>query len=75
MKISSEDHLGLRGAALARAIVRSEAEEGGGDGRGGEGQLDSKISGDAIAFLMFFFVFHFESTRHPERAHFNLVAW
>ena len=40
MKISSEDHLGLRGAALARAIVRREAEEGGGDGRGGEGQLE-----------------------------------
>ena len=40
MKISSEDHLGLRGAAFARAIVRREAEEGGGDGRGGEGQLE-----------------------------------
>ena len=40
MKISSEDHLGLRGAALARAIVKREAEEGGGDGRGGEGQLE-----------------------------------
>ena len=25
---------------MARAIVRSEAEEGGGDGRGGEGQLE-----------------------------------
>ena len=32
--------LGLRGAALARAIVRRDAEEGG-EGRGGEGQVEA----------------------------------
>ena len=32
-------NLGLRGAALARAIVRRDAEEGG-EGRGGEGQVE-----------------------------------
>ena len=32
--------LGLRGAALARAIVRRDADEGG-EGRGGEGQVEA----------------------------------
>ena len=32
--------LGLRGAALARAIVKRDAEEGG-EGRGGEGQVEA----------------------------------
>ena len=43
MKISSEDNLGLRGAAFARAIVRREAEEGGGDGRGGELEVVGEV--------------------------------
>ena len=37
--------LGLRGAALARAIVRRDADEGG-EGRGGEGQVEAGEEGE-----------------------------
>ena len=41
--------LGLRGAALARAIVRRDADEGG-EGRGGEGQVEAgEMSGTTMA--------------------------
>ena len=37
--------LGLRGAALARAIVRRDADEGG-EGRGGDGHVEAGEEGE-----------------------------
>ena len=44
-------NLGLRGAALARAIVRRDAEEGG-EGRGGEGQVEEGEEGEMSGTTM-----------------------